>query len=90
LRALAAPRSVAVARLPAAARAALRRNRCPQLRGVDLRALDAPRSVAVERLPDDSGRARVFVVLVCSGVGLLGLWRRERLRAPSGRRPAIS
>lgn len=74
----------------AAARAALRRNRCPQLRGVDLRALDAPRSVAVERLPDDSGRARVFVVLVCSGVGLLGLWRRERLRAPSGRRPAIS
>lgn len=70
--------------------AALQRNRCPELRGVLLDAGAAPGRRAVDRTATGSARGRAFAALFCTGIGLLGLWRRERLRAQPARRPSLS
>lgn len=60
---------------------ALERSRCPQLRALDLAALDAPPAPDAPVAPEEAPRVRAFAILVCTGIGLLGLWSRARARA---------
>jgi len=60
---------------------ALERSSCPQLRSLDVAALEAPPTPDAEASPAEAPRVRAFAILVCTGVGLLGLWSRARARA---------
>ena len=80
------PRAVEAERRDALA--ALARNRCPELRGVDPDARRAAPGAAPAPAQGDSARARLLAALGCCGVGLFGLWRRERVRARLA--PAVS
>ena len=61
------------------ARQSLRRQRCAELRTIDVNELAAAN--ASERGParPDDRRSPAFAVLFCAGLSLLGLWRRARI-----------
>lgn len=60
--------------------AAIARSDNRRIRGVDLRGTPA-------KTPHDDGRSRAhaLLLLLCAGVGVLGLWWRERARAAASR-----
>jgi hypothetical protein len=62
-------------------RQALQRSRCTTLRAIDVDALDRPNAGEhAEPNPPHDPRGRALVILMCTAIGVLGLWSRERIR----------
>lgn len=61
-------------------RQALQRSRCPSLRAIDVETIAQPiHAPENEHAPLDP-RGRALMILMCTAIGVLGLWSRERVR----------